>query len=152
MITPRCNQGARHRETRQQARYSRRTRVRVRVNKVRQAPGPPVRVPTLSPEYPRPQLQRNGWISLDGEWEFAFDREGVLTDPSQVVFDRTIRVPFAPEAPLSGIGDQAFTRAVWYRRFIDPIAVAQGERVMLRFGAVDHRATVWIDGHHRRRS
>ncbi|MDQ2655116.1 MAG: hypothetical protein M3Z20_18955, partial [Chloroflexota bacterium] len=60
--------------------------------------------PALSPEYPRPQLQRDGWISLDGEWEFAFDREGVLTDPEQVVFDRTIRVPFAPEAPLSGIG------------------------------------------------
>jgi beta-galactosidase/beta-glucuronidase len=105
-----------------------------------------VGVPTLSPEYPRPQLQRNGWISLDGEWEFAFDREGVLTRPDQVFFDRTIRVPFAPEAPLSGIGDQAFTRAVWYRRTIDTLALRPGERAMLRFGAVDYRATVWIDG------
>ncbi|MDQ2653980.1 MAG: glycoside hydrolase family 2, partial [Chloroflexota bacterium] len=86
--------------------------------------------------------------SLDGEWEFAFDREGVLTDPEQVVFDRTIRVPFAPEAPLSGIGDEAFTRAVWYRRTIDTRTVRPEERVMLRFGAVDYCATVWIDGRH----
>ncbi|MFN8674759.1 MAG: glycoside hydrolase family 2 TIM barrel-domain containing protein [Thermomicrobiales bacterium] len=108
--------------------------------------GSPPRMPALSPEYPRPQLQRSGWVSLDGEWEFAFDREGVLTDPAEVVFDRTIRLPFAPEAPLSGIGDQAFTRAVWYRRSIDSPMVHPGERVMLRFGAVDYRATVWIDG------
>jgi beta-galactosidase/beta-glucuronidase len=103
-------------------------------------------MPTLSPDYPRPQLQRNGWISLDGEWDFAFDRDGELTHPGQVVFDRTIRVPFAPEAPLSGIGDEAFTQAVWYRRTIDPVEVGPGERVMLRFGAVDYFATVWIDG------
>ena len=114
----------------------------------REAPGSKLDVPSLSPDYPRPQLQRNGWISLDGQWEFAFDREGLLTDPEAVVFDRTIRVPFAPEAPLSVIGDGAFTRAVWYRRTIDPIVAGPGELVMLRFGAVDYRATVWIDGCH----
>jgi beta-galactosidase/beta-glucuronidase len=104
--------------------------------------------PSLSPEYPRPQLQRADWISLDGEWEFAFDREGQLTQPNQVVFDRAIRVPFAPEAPLSGIGDESFTRAVWYRRALDAMTVDPGERIMLRFGAVDYCATVWIDGRH----
>ena len=105
-------------------------------------------VPSLSPEYPRPQLQRGPWISLDGTWEFAFDRDGELTDPDQVVFDRTIRVPFAAEAPLSGIGDESFTRAVWYRRAIDQIEVHPGQRVMLHFGAVDYCATVWVDGFH----
>ncbi len=103
-------------------------------------------MPTLSTDYPRPQLQRDGWISLDGEWEFAFDRDGALTHPDRVTFDRTIRVPFAPEAPLSGIGDESFTDAVWYRRQFDPPAAAPGERIILRFGAVDYRATVWIDG------
>lgn len=24
-------------------------------------------------EYPRPQFRREGWQSLNGEWEFAFD-------------------------------------------------------------------------------
>jgi beta-galactosidase/beta-glucuronidase len=112
----------------------------------REATGPLAGVPALSPDYPRPQLQREGWISLDGEWEFAFDREGDLTRPDQVVFDRTIRVPFAPEAPLSGIGDESFTRAVWYRRTVDQFVVGPGERVMLHFGAVDYLTTIWIDG------
>lgn len=103
-------------------------------------------MPTLSPEYPRPQLQRDGWTSLDGEWEFAFDREGALTHPDRVTFDRTIRVPFAPEAPLSGIGDEAFTDAVWYRRTFEPPAIGPGERVVIHFGAVDYCATVWVDG------
>ncbi|MBA3416116.1 MAG: glycoside hydrolase family 2 [Chloroflexia bacterium] len=100
----------------------------------------------LSPDYPRPQLQRAGWTSLDGEWEFAFDRESELTGPREVVFDRTIRVPFAPETPLSGIGDEEFTCAVWYRRRFEPPPLAAGERLMLRFGAVDDKATVWVDG------
>lgn len=105
-------------------------------------------VPVLSPDYPRPQLQRSGWTSLDGDWEFAFDRDNEFTDPGQVTFDRTIRVPFAPEAPLSGIGDEAFTRAVWYRRTVEPVHLVPGQRVMLRFGAVDYCATVWIDNHY----
>ena len=100
----------------------------------------------LSPDHPRPQLQRASWTSLDGEWAFAFDRESRLTRPREVVFDRTIRVPFAPEAPLSGIGDEDFTCAVWYRRVFEAPPLAEGERLMLRFGAVDYKATVWVDG------
>lgn len=105
-------------------------------------------MPTLSPDHPRPQLQRDGWRSLDGEWEFAFDREAVWSRPDQVAFDRVIAVPFAPEAPLSGIGDESFTAAVWYRRAFEPPPLAPGERIVLRLGAVDYRATVWVDGSH----
>ncbi|CAA9565788.1 MAG: GH2 [uncultured Thermomicrobiales bacterium] len=100
----------------------------------------------LSPDHPRPQLQRAGWTSLDGEWEFAFDRESELSRPEDVRFDRTIRVPFAPEAPLSGIGDEEFTCAVWYRRGFEAPSLGEGERLVLRFGAVDYKATVWVDG------
>ena len=100
----------------------------------------------LSPDHPRPQLQRAGWTSLDGAWDFAFDREATIARPADVRFDRTIRVPFAPEAPLSGIGDEAFTCAVWYRRGFDAPPLAPGERLVLRFGAVDYKATVWVDG------
>ncbi|MGI9253437.1 MAG: glycoside hydrolase family 2 protein [Thermomicrobiales bacterium] len=103
-------------------------------------------VPPLSPEHPRPQLQRAGWSNLDGAWEFAFDREGMLSRPEQVAFDRVIRVPFAPETPLSGIADEAFTLAVWYRRVFDAPDLADGERLMLRFGAVDDEASIWVDG------
>jgi beta-galactosidase/beta-glucuronidase len=103
-------------------------------------------VPTLSPDHPRPQLQRDGWRSLDGEWEFAFDRDASIVRPDRVAFDRVIAVPFAPETPRSGIGDEAFTCAVWYRRAFDPPPLAPGERLVMHFGAVDYEATVWIDG------
>jgi beta-galactosidase/beta-glucuronidase len=102
--------------------------------------------PTITPEHPRPQLQRTGWISLDGPWEFAFDRDAAVCCPDEVDFDRVINVPFAPEAPLSGIGDQSYTCAVWYRRMFDEPRLAAGDRLLLHFGAVDYLATVWIDG------
>ena len=60
------------------------------------------------PGYPRPQLQRSEWITLDGAWDFAIDRRGELSDPNQVQWDRQIVVPFAPETALSGIGDTSF--------------------------------------------
>jgi hypothetical protein len=96
--------------------------------------------------YPRPQLRRAAWECLDGRWDFAFDRDGVWTHPDQVRFDKTILVPFSPETEKSGIYDQAFTQAVWYRRKYEPPRLKEGERLVLHFGAVDHIATIWADG------
>ena len=64
------------------------------------------------------------------------------------VFGRDIQVPYPPESPASGIGDVRFHRVVWYRRSFDRSEAGdrRGERVLLRFGAVDYRATVWVDG------
>ncbi|MBQ1210294.1 MAG: glycoside hydrolase family 2, partial [Clostridia bacterium] len=53
--------------------------------------------------YPRPQLRRNSFICLNGEWEFAVT-EG---NEPPAVYDRRILVPFAPESLLSGI-DEVF--------------------------------------------
>lgn len=94
--------------------------------------------------YPRPQLRREGWRSLDGPWQFAIDRDGALTHPDDVVFDAVIEVPFAPETQRSGIGDGSFYRAVWYRRAIEVPPVAG--RLWLHFGAVDYEARVYVDG------
>src|SRR3982751_3332663 len=95
--------------------------------------------------YPRPQLQRPRWQCLNGEWEFAFDHELAFHEPSDPIpWGLSIRVPFAPEAPASGIGDQGFHRACWYRLDFD--LEFQSERTMLHFGAVDYRATVWVNG------
>jgi beta-galactosidase/beta-glucuronidase len=96
--------------------------------------------------YPRPQLRREGWISLNGTWDFAFDPTGAWRSPSQVQWDKTIRVPFAPEAPASGLGITAFFRACWYRRSIPVPSLAAGARLLLNFGAVDYEATVWAAG------
>jgi beta-galactosidase/beta-glucuronidase len=101
--------------------------------------------------YPRPQLMREEWMSLDGQWGFAYDDADVgLTERwaerDDVEFPLTIVVPFVPESRASGIGDPTFHPIVWYRRNIHSDALPPGRRHILHFGAVDYSATVWIDG------
>jgi beta-galactosidase/beta-glucuronidase len=96
---------------------------------------------------PRPQLHRRGWISLDGSWEFAIDDGGTISDPRQVQWTSTIEVPFAPETPRSGINNTTLFRSCWYRRSIRvPPSADPESRVLLHFGAVDYKATVWANG------
>lgn len=106
--------------------------------------------------YPRPQLVRSQWTDLGGEWEFAYDdddlgvREGWHS--SAEPFARRVTVPFPPESPASGIGDTSFHPIVWYRRLITQDELGGAGRseatpvVLLHFGAVDFRATVWVNG------
>src|SRR5690348_4425261 len=95
------------------------------------------------PEYPRPQLVRPGWVSLNGRWEYAFTRSPERPDS----WDGEIVVPFSPEAPLSGVGRQLRPRErLWYRRRLEPPAPPPGGRVLLHFGAVDQSCTVFLDG------
>ena len=103
--------------------------------------------------YPRPQLVREGWTSLDGRWRFAYDDgdrglgERWHAPASGAVFDREIVVPFAPESAASGIGDPGYHPVVWYRRTLR-LAARPGRRTLLHLGAVDHEADVWVDGQH----
>ena len=96
--------------------------------------------------YPRPQLVREHWQSLNGQWKFTFDNDRKYKHPSDPIeWTHRIEVPFPPESDASGIGDRGFHHAVWYQREFD---LAPGEgRVMLHFGAVDYRARVWVNGH-----
>ncbi|TFW29989.1 glycoside hydrolase family 2 [Massilia arenosa] len=78
------------------------------------------------------------------------DDDAVFVDPVTVPFDRTINVPYPPEARASGVHDTGFRRRVWYRRKVgldDTLHPAHDERLMLHFGAVNHRARVWVNGH-----
>lgn len=100
----------------------------------------------ISHAYPRPQLERTEWTSLNGKWEFALDRNSVWRRPEEVVFDDLITVPFAPEAPASGVNEPGFFLAAWYRREIDIAVPGPQSRVLLHFGAVDYAATVWVNG------
>src|SRR5439155_22677663 len=95
--------------------------------------------------YPRPQLRRRDWHSLNGEWEFAIDSLGTHTHPAQIDWTHHIEVPFSPETALSGIGATGFFRAVWYRRAIERPPLPEGHHWLLHFGAVDYAATVWVD-------
>ncbi|MBD0316677.1 MAG: glycoside hydrolase family 2 [Nitrospiraceae bacterium] len=96
--------------------------------------------------YPRPQLQRANWTSLNGPWAFSLDPGAQWARPQNVSWDRTITVPFSPETSRSGIGDLGFYRSCWYRRELQPPPLAEDERMLLHFGAVDYAATVWIQG------
>jgi beta-galactosidase/beta-glucuronidase len=96
--------------------------------------------------YPRPQLRRRQWTSLNGPWRFAIDADARWSRPEEVVWDRTIEVPFSPEAPRSGVGDTSLFKACWYSRTIEAEALEPRERLILRFGAVDYEADVWLDG------
>ena len=97
-------------------------------------------------EYPRPQFRRAEWISLDGTWEFSFDPEGLWNSPHQPQWESRIVVPFSPETPASGIGNTGFFRACWYRRQFAAPELANGDRLLLHFGAVDYAAKVWVNG------
>ena len=55
-------------------------------------------------------------------------------------------VPFCPESRLSGVGETDFMEAVWYRRTVSVPHEWQGSRLLLHFQAVDHDATVWVNG------
>ena len=101
----------------------------------------------MSDAHPRPLLRRAEWLDLDGLWDFALDRDAKWRRPDEVAFDARIRVPFAPETPASGIGYTGACLAFWYRRTLELARPAPGERWVLHFGAVDHEATVWVDGH-----
>lgn len=106
--------------------------------------------------YPRPQLVRSRWRDLGGVWNFGFDdedsgvRERWFDEPA---LDRTIVVPFPPESPASNVNDTGIRGRMWYHRIItedDVLAAGHGpgRRLMLRFGAVDYRAVIWMNGHH----
>ena len=50
--------------------------------------------------YPRPQLVRDKWLSLDGEWTFSIKKTSEAGLPPK---PGKINVPFCPESMLSGL-------------------------------------------------
>jgi beta-galactosidase/beta-glucuronidase len=95
--------------------------------------------------YPRPQLQRANWTCLNGPWRFRYDDELAFSRPQDIdKWPQQITVPYPPESRASGIADQGFHKVCWYQRDAD-IKPGQ-DRVILRFGAVDYAARVWVNG------
>ncbi len=124
-------------------------------------------------EFPRPDFVREKWTCLNGVWEFDFDPSGSRTIQEGLTgnYSYVIRVPFCYQSKLSGIGATQDCAVVWYRRQVtlelkDGAGAAEtqngakgpGEgaarngknsyrgRILLKFGAVDEEAQVWVNG------
>jgi beta-galactosidase/beta-glucuronidase len=97
-------------------------------------------------EYPRPQLVRDHWMSLNGPWRFMYDDTHRCQMPNCVDgWTHEIVVPFAPETTASGIGDTGFHSTCWYQR--DFTLLPGAGRTILHFGAIDYAARVWVNDH-----
>lgn len=100
-------------------------------------------------EHPRPIFMRKTWQSLNGTWQFEIDNACCGTDKKffeRKNLEREITVPFCPESRLSGIGNTDFMLCVWYAKEFEIPAEYKDKNVILHFGAVDYRATVYVNG------
>ena len=105
------------------------------------------------PEYPRPQFARaDNWVNLNGEWDFAFDdtKRGLsecwYLKESAKSFDMKIIVPFCFQSKLSGIEVTSFHEVFWYRREFNIQEQFENKKVLLHFGAVDHKCVIFLNG------
>ena len=91
-------------------------------------------------EYPRMQLQRDSYFSLNGIWQYQINQG---EEPAADNW-REIVVPFAPGSALSGTDENLKPGEVlWYRRsFTYPEAQNQ---VILNFEAVDQCCDVFVN-------
>ena len=95
------------------------------------------------PEYPRPAMEREEWVNLNGRWEFQFTQE---IDKDKISWEKAqeIIVPFAPEAALSGIAQH--DDRMWYKRTFTVPEDWDGRRIRINFGAVDYESEVFVNG------
>ena len=95
------------------------------------------------PEYPRPQMVRSEWQSLNGLWDYAITPK---SEPRPAKFDGKILVPFAVESSLSGVGRKVTPDdALWYKTTFTVPSAWKGKRLMLNFDAVDWKTVVYVN-------
>ena len=100
-------------------------------------------------EYPRPQLVRDSYLNLNGEWQFEIDhgasgRARGLSEPEAKLSGKII-LPFCPESRLSGVEYRDFMASVWYRREVG-LTKTPGKRILFHVDACDYRSEVWVNG------
>ena len=92
-------------------------------------------------EYPRPNMKRDSYFSLNGKWELTVRKK------DKEVFSDEILVPFSPESKMSGVCRQfGYSDTLVYKRsFCLPEGFLK-DRLLIHFGAVDRYAEVRING------
>ena len=124
----------------------------------------------MATTYPRGDFVRTklNWQTLNGPWDFIFDDNdiglqegwhlhGIPSDTpstqdgvSWINERRTIQVPFVYQSKASGINEQGKHEVLWYERIIYDTRRNEERqhrhRLLVRFGAVDYIAQVWLSG------
>lgn len=92
-------------------------------------------------EYPRPQLRRDHYTILNGEWDYCFTKDESWPE----AFDGKILVPFSPESVLSGVSRQLKPEEyLWYERKLN-LNYFSSSRCILHFGAIDQSCEIYIN-------
>lgn len=95
------------------------------------------------PCYPRPQLKRQSFYSLNGVWQYAITQ----SQNTPVQYDGEICVPFSPESPLSGVCKTLLPKEyLHYKRSFTLPTDFKLSRTLLHFGAVDHSCACFVNG------
>ncbi|KAJ4327892.1 hypothetical protein N0V84_001703 [Fusarium piperis] len=99
------------------------------------------------PEYPRPQLRREAWKSLNGIWTWkpAKGEKDVEKLPKAGSLDREVLVPSCIESALSGL-QILDVRDMWYETKFEVPEEWRDHKVLLNFESVDYKATVFVNG------
>ena len=94
------------------------------------------------PEYPRPIMERNEWMNLNGVWSYRIENTN-----QEVVAKGDILVPFAIESQLSGVCTRLAKddKLVYEKEFRIP-RKWKDKDILLNFGAVDWKAEVLLNG------
>ena len=96
-------------------------------------------------EYPRPHLQRDNWLNLNGQWTFCIT---TLDQGQPKKYDRMINVPFPVESKLSGVEQTRIdsTMFMWYKRELH-LRPSPNKRILLHFEKVDYETVLFINDH-----
>lgn len=95
------------------------------------------------PQYPRPGMEREVWMNLNGLWDFAITGR----DERPREWTGKILVPYPVESALSGVRKSVTeNQLIWYRRDITIPEDWAEKRVLLHFEASDWETSVEIDG------
>ena len=95
-------------------------------------------------EYPRPQMSRENWLNLNGQWDYAI----VAKDANRPQnWDGKITVPFPVESLLSGVGKPVGEQnRLWYKKTVQIPSSFRKGKLLLHFGAVDWETEVFVNG------
>ena len=91
--------------------------------------------------YPRPQLKRNSYFCLNGEWDFATSKQDKVTS-----YNQKIIVPFPMESSLSSINRiKEDNEKLFYKKIFRLPNGFIKDKVILHFGAVDQKCVVKLN-------